>query len=153
MTAEQYPNPELSRSSRRDEQAGPRGNNVALVAGMAFAFGVLLHGCVALSLLDENEGGAAIADDAPVVAPAVPTAEPSPTPSPLPDRTDCEEIRGTDYRSGSEREFFLANCIEQATPTPVEADEESPPLDGGTSTEPDTAATPANGDAGTDGGG
>lgn len=151
MTAEQYPTPELSRSSRRDEQAGPRGNSVALVAGMAFVFGVMLHGCVALSLLDEDEGGAAIADDAPVVAPAVPTAEPSPTPSPLPDRTDCEEIRGTDYRSGSEREFFLANCIEQATPTPVEADEESPPLDGGTSTDPEIAATPVDG--GSDDGG
>jgi hypothetical protein len=27
------------------------------------------------------------------------------------DRTDCEQIRGTDYRSPQEREFFLANCI------------------------------------------
>jgi peptidoglycan/LPS O-acetylase OafA/YrhL len=30
---------------------------------------------------------------------------------PLPDRSDCEEMRGTAYRSFSEREFFLANCI------------------------------------------
>ena len=29
----------------------------------------------------------------------------------LPDRTHCEEIRGTSYRSASERDFFLSNCI------------------------------------------
>jgi hypothetical protein len=52
--------------------------------------------------------------------PATPTPVPQPTevePSPLPDRTDCEEIRGTAYRSEQERQFFLANCT--ATPTPT----------------------------------
>ena len=32
-----------------------------------------------------------------------------------PDRHDCEEMRGTAYRSYSEREFFLANCIRVET--------------------------------------
>ena len=36
-------------------------------------------------------------------------------PTPLPDRTTCEEIRGTSYRSETEQTFFLANCL----PTPV----------------------------------
>lgn len=35
----------------------------------------------------------------------------APTPSPLTDRTDCDEVRGTDYRSPTEREWFLANCL------------------------------------------
>jgi hypothetical protein len=34
---------------------------------------------------------------------------------PLPDRNDCEEMRGTAYRSYAEREFFLANCIRRET--------------------------------------
>jgi peptidoglycan/LPS O-acetylase OafA/YrhL len=33
----------------------------------------------------------------------------------LADRRDCEEMRGTAYRSYSEREFFLANCIRVET--------------------------------------
>ena len=32
------------------------------------------------------------------------------TETPLPDRTNCDEIRGTQYRSVTEREFFLENC-------------------------------------------
>jgi transcriptional regulator with XRE-family HTH domain len=39
---------------------------------------------------------------------ATPTPEP---PTAVPDRTDCEEIRGTDYRSEAERQFFLGNCL------------------------------------------
>jgi peptidoglycan/LPS O-acetylase OafA/YrhL len=35
----------------------------------------------------------------------------------LPDRSDCEEMRGTAYRSYAEREFFLANCIRIETVT------------------------------------
>lgn len=34
-----------------------------------------------------------------------------------PNRTSCDEMRGTDYRSGQEREFFIANCL--PTPAPV----------------------------------
>ena len=42
-----------------------------------------------------------------------------PEPAQLPDRDDCESIRGTDYRSPSEREWYLANC--QPTPEPTSA--------------------------------
>ncbi len=35
--------------------------------------------------------------------------------TPLPDRDDCNQMRGTGYRSQSERQWFLSNCI---TPTP-----------------------------------
>lgn len=38
-------------------------------------------------------------------------AAPEPTETPVPYRTTCEEIRGTEYQSGEERTFFLANCL------------------------------------------
>jgi lipoprotein-anchoring transpeptidase ErfK/SrfK len=49
----------------------------------------------------------------------VASATPAPTQTPLPDRTDCNEVRGTQYRSGSEREWYLANCLPTPTPTPA----------------------------------
>lgn len=49
---------------------------------------------------------------------ALTEVEPSPTPKPPPDRRDCDKISGTAYRSSTEREWFLANCLE---PTPAEA--------------------------------
>ena len=34
------------------------------------------------------------------------------TPTPRPDRKDCDAIKGTDYRSETERAWYLANCRE-----------------------------------------
>jgi hypothetical protein len=31
--------------------------------------------------------------------------------SPGPDRSNCDEIRGTQYRSNAEREWYLGNCL------------------------------------------
>ncbi len=46
--------------------------------------------------------------------------------SELPDRTSCEEIDGTDYRSQQEQQFYITNCIPTSTavtppvePTPI----------------------------------
>lgn len=39
-----------------------------------------------------------------------PTNTPAPTPEPA-NREDCDAIRGTDYESPQEREWFLANCL------------------------------------------
>ena len=47
---------------------------------------------------------------------SLPPTEP-PVPTKLPDRNDCDAMRGTDYRSPTEREWFLANCV---TPEPVQ---------------------------------
>ena len=47
---------------------------------------------------------------------------PEPATTALPDRTTCAEIQGTDYRSTSEREWYLANCVptpEPAAPQPA----------------------------------
>lgn len=52
------------------------------------------------------------------------TPQPSPTAEPaVPsgDRSDCNEIRGTAYRSAAEREFFLANCTGSVTAPPTPA--------------------------------
>jgi hypothetical protein len=48
----------------------------------------------------------------PTEAPAQPTTVP---PTPLPDRTSCDAIRGTDYRSEAERTWFQQNCSAPTT--------------------------------------
>lgn len=40
--------------------------------------------------------------------------------SQLPDRRNCAEIRGTDYGSGSERQWYLANCVSQPSSAPAD---------------------------------
>ncbi len=47
------------------------------------------------------------------------TPTPTPTPTPKPDRSSCDQIRGTDYRSVSEREWFLDQCVTAAPPVPA----------------------------------
>jgi hypothetical protein len=86
--------------------------HVAIVATIA---GILLHGCLVLYAFssDGGEEGESTVPTTVVTAAAQPSATAVPTQPP--DRTTCEEIRGTDYRSEAEREFFRANCI---TPTP-----------------------------------
>jgi hypothetical protein len=124
--------------SAEPAQRRPRstGDNVALIAVIAFVFGVLLNGYIALSVLNDGESSAATSseNENPIIVPSNPTAVPTPTETPLPDRSDCEEIRGTDYRSPTEREFFLANCL-NVEPSPTVDPTELPALDGGTNTE------------------
>lgn len=56
-------------------------------------------------------------------APVTATAERKATPTPRPaDRTDCDAIRGTAYRSTSERDWFLANCEESPGAPPPATD-------------------------------
>jgi predicted secreted Zn-dependent protease len=56
-------------------------------------------------------------DVAPTSTPAFPTPRPSVTPPP--DRTDCLQIKGTPYRSDTERAFYLANCTGTQAPAPT----------------------------------
>ena len=85
------------------------------VAVLATVGGILLHACIVLlAFSDEGSETAAEATPRIVVTAAVqPSATPQPTA--LPDRATCEEIRGTEYRSDGERDFFRTNCI---TPVP-----------------------------------
>ena len=59
----------------------------------------------------------------PAPAPTRPSVPPpaalAPTATPLPDRTDCASIRGTDYHSEAERDWYLANCLPTPVPVPV----------------------------------
>ena len=96
---------------------GQSGGEVSLktIGIIAFVFGVFLHGCVAWSVLDDE--GLPTGDDLPITV-ATATAVPQGTavPTVLPDRTTCDEIRGTDYRSDAERDFFRRNCITAMAP-------------------------------------
>ncbi len=50
--------------------------------------------------------------------PAVTAQGPAATPSASPDRRSCGEIRGTEYRSDTERSWYIANCAQtQAAPS------------------------------------
>jgi predicted secreted Zn-dependent protease len=52
-----------------------------------------------------------------------PTASPTPRPgpTPLPDRSDCAAIKGTSYRSDTERAYYLTNCVTTAPAVPAGA--------------------------------
>lgn len=65
----------------------------------------------------------------PSPSPEAPTVSPSPQPvtvssQPQADRASCGEIRGTEYRSETERAFFLANCTSALGPTSANASAE-----------------------------
>src|SRR4029079_6739161 len=88
--------------------------NPARIAMWSFLLGVLIWVGGACIYLGIGHGGGgpkspasrAVATAISATAVAVaPTATP-----PLPDRTSCDAIRGTDYRSDKERDFFRANC-------------------------------------------
>ena len=82
------------------------------VAAIGFVLGVSLHAWAVLAVLDDD-GNSAV--EAPIATPADSTPAPAPTataaPTQPPDRRSCEEIRGTDYRSEAERDWFLRNCV------------------------------------------
>jgi cytoskeleton protein RodZ len=106
-----------------------RGTNLWAIAFTAFGLGLLIWAIlflrvfnVAGDIIDEITGG----DDSPVASPIVTTPTPVPSCEELlsrqtltPEeqqlfdayRTDCDEIRGTEYESSEERDFFLGNCL------------------------------------------
>ena len=90
---------------------GESGGEVSLktIALIAFVFGVFLHGCVAWSFLDDE--GLPTEDRPSIVVTSTAAPQATATATTLPDRTTCDEIRGTEYRSEAERDFFRRNCI------------------------------------------
>jgi hypothetical protein len=112
--------PRLVQLERRSHGPSRVGDVSLIVIGVAaFVFGVFMHYYVATSILnDDGEAESAGTTIAATATPAgtaggatvTPSVQPQATATPLPDRTSCDEIRGTQYRSVSEREFFLANC-------------------------------------------
>jgi hypothetical protein len=88
--------------------------NLLSIAIGGFLLGVLLHFYLIFAILEKDEPAASGAPGAQTPVPAAgPAAQPgtvSGQPTPLADRTSCEAIRGTEYRSDSERLWFLNNC-------------------------------------------
>ena len=91
--------------------------------GTSKALMIALIGLVAGAVACSDGNGPRVADPtARVVAAATVIQEPDSnsilaTPAPdspeiLPERSDCASIRGTEYRSNAEREWFRANCID-----------------------------------------
>jgi hypothetical protein len=85
------------------------GHGMLSVALSAFAVGLILHICVVYAVLDDG-GSSGQTSAAPGVDKPAPAVVATPTPNRAADRTSCDAIRGTDYRSESERQWFLTNC-------------------------------------------
>ena len=80
------------------------------IAGVAFLVGIVLH-CMGVLVLDD--GSASSSKPVNVVPGSTWTPIPvrqNPTATPLRDRASCNDIRGTTYRSDSERQWYLQNC-------------------------------------------
>ncbi len=91
------------------------------IAALGFVVGIVFHACVIFAILDDGSGtsgansgntsgGTTVesTNEATIDATGVPTRVP--TISPTGDRNDCNAIRGTDYRSAAERQWFIQNC-------------------------------------------
>lgn len=85
------------------------GHGMLRVALGAFAVGLFLHVCVLYAVLGQADGKTATQPSRPVIVSTAPAAA-TVAPTRLPDRSSCDAIRGTDYRSEAERRWFLANC-------------------------------------------
>lgn len=76
---------------------------------VGFVIGIFFHACVVFAVLDDGSSaggtsaGGGVRED-------VTLPEASPTATRLADRTDCAAIRGTDYRSVTEQQWFRQNC-------------------------------------------
>ncbi len=95
-----------SQEDPREEQPAP---NVAAIAIIGFMAGLVIWLGAACLVFGQGDGGSS----APSLGPgkvSTPSQVARPTATRLVDRTNCAEIRGSDYRSDAERTWFLANC-------------------------------------------
>ncbi len=89
---------------------------------------LLISGMVAAGAyfaLDENEPSEVGSQETQPIATVQPTISPTPPPptptaTPVLNRLDCDSIRGTEYLSGEERTWFLANCVTGASSSEIE---------------------------------
>ena len=90
--------------------------NIRQVAIVGFVIGVLFNACVAVAVINSGSGSQEPSRPAGTNGTAGPgvslnTVVPvTSTRSATGDRTDCAAIRGTDYRSETERQWFMLNC-------------------------------------------
>jgi hypothetical protein len=89
------------------EDADPDRSNVATIAILGFMAGLILWlGGACLVLGAGGSGGTSALEPRAISTPLAA----SPTATRPADRTDCNQIRGTEYRSEAERQWFLAHC-------------------------------------------
>jgi hypothetical protein len=82
--------------------------NIATIAFLGLVAGLVLWlGGACLVLGSGGEGG--LPSKLPAQNVSTPRSATATATRPA-DRTDCAAIRGTDYRSEAERQWFLANC-------------------------------------------
>jgi len=75
---------------------------------LGFVVGVLFHACVVFAVLDDGSSPTSAGGSA---GPEIVTnPQAAPTVTAVLDRTNCNEIRGTEYRSETERQWFQRNC-------------------------------------------
>jgi hypothetical protein len=106
------PPPEPLGDQFRDLMERVASHGMTKVALVAFVFGIFLHVAVIYAVLGESKGRS---NDVARPLPAAGGSQPAvavvtPTPIRSSDRTSCDSIRGTDYRSETERLWFKANC-------------------------------------------
>ena len=82
--------------------------NIAVIAMLGFMIGLVLWLGGACLVLGAGDNPAEFTPGPRNVSTA--PAASRPTATVVLDRTDCDAIRGTEYRSATERQWFLANC-------------------------------------------
>ena len=102
----------------RESDPPPRkGLQLWQIAVIATLLGIVIHGCIFFAVIEDGDGGSL--ESLPTVAPTVARPAAATSVPALADRTNCNEIRNTEYRSETERQWFLANCRAPIAPTPV----------------------------------
>ena len=103
----------------------PRRLRLPQAAIVGFAIGIFFHACVVFAVLDDgSSAGSSPSNSGPVDEPRQEATIPAVTSTvdPRADRNDCNAIRTTgDYRSETERQWFLANCTGQQQTSPTQA--------------------------------
>jgi lipoprotein-anchoring transpeptidase ErfK/SrfK len=113
-----------------------------LLAFVSIAVVAAAVACGALTGDTNQGGGGAVATPIGTAAAAAPgqiagatpeapvQSAPNAPPTVLPDRGDCDEIRGTDYHSETEREWFLEYCLTPVPTVPVVPEPDPPAIPG-----------------------
>ena len=90
----------------------PKRLKLPQAAIVGFAIGIFFHACVVFAVLDDgSSAGSSGSEGENEPRQEVTLPQATTTPNPTADRNDCNAIRLTgDYRSETERQWFLANC-------------------------------------------
>jgi hypothetical protein len=106
------PGPSLTEDLKKSINFDPKRVSLPQIAVVGFLVGIFFHACLVFAILDD--GSSTKAPSSSNIVHEEATMAPAATATPLPgaDRTDCNAIRADPtYRSETERQWFLKNCI------------------------------------------